>query len=277
MFDPASAAPDYIVPAEKHPEQAIEELRNIGPVDAKLQRKIDFRLLPILGAIYFIIFLDQVNLANAAILGLVKDLKMPSNGFNTALWIFYIPLFFVEVPSNVLLSWRRVKPRYYIGTIIFVLGILSMCMGLTHSYSGLLGLRFLAGICEAAFPSAAIAMIGAYYAKEQVPIRYAFWFSAALVGCSFGGLLAYALNHMKGIEGMAGWRWMFVIEGLLTLVFAVTAMVVIPNFPHEANFLTDDERARLINKLVIDRGNEKQDVEHIEWFRVIFDYKKWLM
>ncbi|KAK5128380.1 hypothetical protein LTR85_003048 [Meristemomyces frigidus] len=188
VFDPARAMEDY-TPDEKTVSEAVQEVQQTSPADTKLLRKVDFRLIPILGAIYFILFLDQVNLANAASLGLEEDLNLPSNGFNTALWIFYIPLFFVEIPSNVVLTWRKIRPGYYIGTIIFLLGILSMCQGFTKTYGA----------------------------------------------------------------------------------------VVIPNFPHEATFLTEDERNRLVDKLAIDRGNEKQDHEGISYISLLLDYKKWLI
>lgn len=82
-----------------------------------------------------------------------KGLNMPANGYNTALWIFYIPFVLVEVPSNMIMSMAGVRPNIFLGCNMFILGIVSMCQGLTGSYGGLLALRFLMGIFEATLPA----------------------------------------------------------------------------------------------------------------------------
>ena len=82
-----------------------------------------------------------------------KGLHMPSNGFNTSLWIFFIPFVLIEIPSNMIMGLPRVKPAFFLGINMFILGIISMCQGLTHSYGGLLALRFLMGIFEATLPA----------------------------------------------------------------------------------------------------------------------------
>lgn len=82
-----------------------------------------------------------------------KSLNMPSNGYNTALWIFYIPFVLVEIPSNMIMSMPRVRPNIFLGCNMLTLGIVSTCQGLTHSYGGLLALRFLMGIFEATLPA----------------------------------------------------------------------------------------------------------------------------
>lgn len=134
--------------------------------------KLDLRLIPILGCTYTILFLDRTNskfqnatrqqhpecnshyaVANARIEGLEKSLNMPSNGYNTALWIFYIPFVLVEVPSNMIMSMPRVRPNIFLGCNMLTLGVVSMCQGLTASYGGLLSLRFLMGIFEATLPA----------------------------------------------------------------------------------------------------------------------------
>lgn len=78
---------------------------------------------------------------------------MPSNGYNTALWIFYVPFVLVEVPSNMIMSMPRVRPNIFLGCNMLILGVVAMSQGLTHSYGGLLALRFLMGIFEATLPA----------------------------------------------------------------------------------------------------------------------------
>lgn len=78
---------------------------------------------------------------------------MPSNGYNTCLWIFYVPFVLVEAPSNLIMSLPKVKPNWYLGVNMLVLGVVSMCQGLTASYHGMLAIRFLMGIFEATLPA----------------------------------------------------------------------------------------------------------------------------
>ena len=121
----------------------------------KLLIKCDLRLIPILGSLYLVSFLDRSNIANARLFGLEKSLHMPSTGFNTCLWIFYLPFVVVEIPSNLFMSMNKIKPNQYLASAMLILGLVSMCQGLTRSYGGLLACRFIMGILEAALPPGA--------------------------------------------------------------------------------------------------------------------------
>jgi hypothetical protein len=91
--------------------------------------------------------------ANARIEGLEKGLNFPPTGFNTALWIFYIPFVLIEVPSNIIMSIQSVKPNLYLGAMVIILGLISTCQGLAKSYNGFLAIRFFMGIFEATLPA----------------------------------------------------------------------------------------------------------------------------
>jgi hypothetical protein len=84
--------------------------------------KCDIRLIPILGCLYLVSFLDRSNIANARLFGLEKSLSMPSNGFNTCLWIFYLPFVIVEVPSNLFMSLNKIKPNQWLAGAMLILG-----------------------------------------------------------------------------------------------------------------------------------------------------------
>ncbi|KAN0094092.1 MFS general substrate transporter [Hyaloscypha variabilis] len=184
------------------------------------------------GLLYLVCFLDRTNIANAKLASLEKGLSMPSNRYNTALWIFYIPFVLAELPSNMIMSLPYIKPNLWLGGQCFILGILAMYQGLTHSYGGLLGIRFLMGVS----------------------------------GSCFSGLLAYALQGLDGKGGLSGWRWIFVVEGLLTIFFSVFIFI----------FLKGEDKTKLLARLDADKGEEKASSE-VSWMKMIFDYKIWLM
>ncbi|KFZ11655.1 hypothetical protein V501_04622 [Pseudogymnoascus sp. VKM F-4519 (FW-2642)] len=223
----------------------------------KLLLKCDLRLVPILGTLYLVSFFDRSNIANARLFGLEKSLNMPSNGFNTCLWIFYLPFVIIEIPSNLIMSMNKIKPNYWLAGMMFILGLVSMCQGFTKSYGG------------------AALLIGQYYKRSEFNVRFAWFICFALGGSACGGLLAFALEHMGGLAGYESWRWVFIIEGLITIAFSVVAFMIIPGFPEDAKFLTEPERAFLLKRLRDDRGNEKTDMKGVPWLRVLLDWKVW--
>ena len=91
-------------------------------MDNRLLWKRDLLLIPVLGILYMLLFLDRTNIANARIAGLEAGLNMPPTGFNTALWIFYIPFVLAEIPSNLILSSGKIKPNYFLGGQMCLLG-----------------------------------------------------------------------------------------------------------------------------------------------------------
>jgi hypothetical protein len=89
----------------------------------RLLIKCDIRLIPILGCLYLVSFLDRSNIANARLFGLEKSLDMPSTGFNTCLWIFYLPFVIVEIPSNLFMSLNKIKPNQWLAGAMLILGM----------------------------------------------------------------------------------------------------------------------------------------------------------
>ncbi|KIW00220.1 uncharacterized protein PV09_08260 [Verruconis gallopava] len=242
--------------------------------DRKLTTKLDIRVIPIFGLLYLICFLDRTNIANARLAGLEKALHMPSNGFNVALSIFYIPFVLFEVPSNWIMSRPFIKPNLFLGAQTFILGVLAMCQGLTHSYGGLLAIRFLMGIVETSLPAGAGLLIASYYRKKELALRFAMFFAFGQMGACFSGLLAYALMDLGG--PLDGWQWIFVVEGLVTIVFSVLVFIFCPNFPAKDNLLSEKDRAMLLARLEADKGKEVEKESTSTWLRAFVDYRVWL-
>lgn len=88
-------------------------------------------------------------------------------------------------------------------------------------------------------------------------------------------LLAYAIEHMNGLQGYEAWRWVFILEGLFTFAFGLAAWFIIPAFPQDATFLNEDERAMLLNRVRHDRGNERTGFEEVNWISLLTDWKIW--
>ncbi|KAF3989777.1 hypothetical protein FT663_01925 [Candidozyma haemuli var. vulneris] len=215
--------------------------------EKKLLRKLDFRLIPLFTVLYLLSFLDRGNIGNAKIEGLPEDLNLVGNQFNMALLIFFIFYAVLEMPSNMIL--HRTKPHIYIPTTMVIWSIVMTLMGTVQNYDQLLATRALLGIFEAPLFPGISYLLSMYYSKKEILVRQAVFFSAATLAGAFSGLLAAAIAQMDGVGGYEGWRWIFIIEGLLTFVVGVFSYTCFPSYPKDCKFLTPKERRFVIHKV----------------------------
>ncbi|KAI9676987.1 MAG: hypothetical protein M1817_006826 [Caeruleum heppii] len=209
--------------------------------EKKVLRKMDLRLIPMLALLYLLSFLDRGNIGNAKIEGLVQDLNMTEPQYNWTLTVFFFTYCLFEVPSNLLL--KRFRPSIWLPSIMVAWGTVMTLMGIVKDFKGLLIARLFLGVTEAGlFPGVAF-FITMWYARHEAQLRQAMFFSAASVAGAFSGLLAFAISKMDGVGNLEGWRWIFILEGILTVVVAIIAFFTLYDFPDTAGFLTTEERA----------------------------------
>lgn len=157
-------------------------------LDKRVTRKVDARVVPMLCMLYLTAYLDRTNIGNAKLLGLEKELHMPSNGYNTAVWVFFLTFVLMEVPSNLIMSHSKIPPNWWLGASMTLLGIVTMCQGFVHSPGALYACRAIMGVFEGSLGPAAALMMGAYYRRHEFPIRYACFTTSALIGASFSSV-----------------------------------------------------------------------------------------
>ena len=151
-------------------------------------------------------------------------------------------------------------------------------MGLTHNFQGMMAARFFLGLAEAGLFPGINYYLSCWYKRSEFGIRAAIFFSAAAVSGSFGGLLAAAIGQMKGVGGKQGWAWIFILEGLATVLVGVASFWMVFDFPDEARFLSDIDRQRVIRRL---KADQQSSAEHesfkMEYFWAsVKDWKTWL-
>ncbi|KAH8730182.1 major facilitator superfamily domain-containing protein [Phaeosphaeriaceae sp. PMI808] len=225
--------------------------------ERKLLTKIDLHVIPYLCIMYLLAFLDRVNIANANVFGLSKELNLQGTMYNTALVIFFVPYILFEIPSNIIL--KKMKPRIWLSICMFGFGLVTMLQGFVTSYSGLLATRFFLGIFESGMFPGSFYLIGMWYRRSEAQKRYSFFFSSTTLAGAFGGLLASAIGKMDGLRGYKGWRWIFILEGLLTVIVSFVFFFILPNFPEESKWLTEDERTFVKARLQIDQGKSARE------------------
>lgn len=153
-----------------------------------------------------------------------------------------------------------------------------LSMGFVTNWSGLMAARWFLGLTEAGLFPGVNYYLSCWYRRSEFGIRAAIFFSAAAVSGSFGGLLAAGIEQMDGRANIAGWAWIFIIEGLLTVVAGIVSFRMVYDFPDEAKFLSDDDRTRVIRRLRLD---QQASANHEEFHRrylwqAFKDWKMWL-
>ncbi|OCT51552.1 putative transporter [Cladophialophora carrionii] len=242
----------------------------------RILRKIDYRLVPLLGVLYLLAFIDRGNIGNAKIAGLYEDLHLHGMQYNTALTLFFVPYGFFEVPSNIVL--KILRPSIWISILMFSWGTVMTLMGVISSYQGLLVTRFFLGVAESGFFPAATYLLTIWYLRYEVQRRMAVFYAAASLSGAFSGLLAYGIQHMDGIAGLAGWKWIFIIEGLLPVAGSFFVWFLLPDSPETARFLTKDEKEFIINRLALETGSGHGRVtnsDKIGLRHIVAAFKEW--
>ncbi|KAJ9501193.1 hypothetical protein H2202_002987 [Exophiala xenobiotica] len=238
-------------------------------------RKVDFRLLPMLALLYVLAFLDRGNIGNAKVAGMNTDLKLTGPQYNIALTVFFLPYATFEIPSNIIL--KRTKPSTWIMILVLSWGTVSpfpprrmstqeaelvlqvmTLAGIVQNFHGLLISRFFLGLTETGFFPAATYLLTTWYTRFELQTRLAIFYSSGAFGGAFSGLLAFAIEHMNGVGGLEGWRWIFILEGLFTVAVALTLPWTLPNSPESARFLTPGEKTFLQRRLVKDSGTRNE-------------------
>ncbi|KAL2262658.1 hypothetical protein VTK26DRAFT_583 [Humicola hyalothermophila] len=242
----------------------------------KLIRKIDLMLLPFLSLLYLLSFLDRSNIGNARLDTLEKDLNLNPNGlqYNDALSIFFPFYVAAEIPSN--MAMKRFRPSIWIPSIMIAWSICTTLMGIVHNYPGLMACRAALGLAEGGLFPGITYYISMWYRRHECGLRMAIFFSAATAAGAFGGLLARGIMEMRGVGGLSGWQWIFILEGLLTFCVAIVAYFVMQDYADTAKFLTKEERDEIKARLKRDRSS-LADEFHLKYFwDALKDWKIWV-
>lgn len=235
-------------------EDLIQTLADEYGIDQrKLMWKIDVCVVPPFCLLYFLSFLDRVNISNANIYGLSKDLQLTGNQYNIALTVFFVPYIFFEVASNYCI--KLVKPHIWLSALIVGFGAVSIGMGFVRSFGALVACRFLVGVVEAGTFPLIFYLLSNYYTKGESQRRFLAFFSVTSLAGAASGAIAYRVNDLDGHSGLESWRWLFIIEGIVTCGCAIILFFTIADFPEESRFLKENEKAFLKKKLEISSGS----------------------
>lgn len=244
---PVDKTPNSSLAVEPNPQAWADRFTSQGEewrrdYESKLLRKVDLRLMPTLVIMYLLNFLDRSNLAQARQGTLEEDLGMTGTDFNLATSIFFVGYLLMQLPSNLLLT--RVRPSIYLAASCCLWGVVSTCNAATHKFTDLVVVRFFLGFVEAPFFPGAVFLMSSWYTRAELTRRIAWLYAGNALANMFGGLLGAAiLGNLEGDLGIAGWRWLFIIEGVIAVAFSIVAGFILPNYPHTTTWLDAEEQA----------------------------------
>src|SRR6266851_6085633 len=217
---------------------------------ASVLAKARRRLIPFLFLLYIVAYLDRINVGFAA-LQMNEALGFSSTTYGFGAGIFFLSYVLLEIPSNVILA--RVGARLWIARIMITWGLVSVGMMFARTATHFYLLRFLLGAAEAGFFPGIIYYLAQWFPRRERARSVAGFMTATLVAGIVGGPVSGALLSMHGVGGLAGWQWLFLLEGLPAVVLGVVVLFYLTGRPADATWLSSDERAVLVSALERDR------------------------
>ncbi len=222
-------------------------------------RKATWRLIPLIALGYGTAYMDRVNISFAS-LQMNRDLHFSASIYGLGAGLFFLSYAACEVPSNLLLC--RFGARRWLSRIMITWGVLAIAMMFVKTPMQFYVLRFLLGMAEAGFFPGVVFYLMQWFPPEMRARAISRFYVSLPLSSAVMGALAGALLNLQGKLGLAGWQWLFLVEGLPAIVLSVAFLVWLPDGPADAKWLTGDERAWVLEQIRVDAcsGGHTHDV-----------------
>ena len=220
-------------------------------LSARTIARVSRRLMPFLFALYVFAYLDRVNVGYAALF-IRRELSFSDTVYGTGAGLFFLSYALFEVPSNLILL--RVGPRRWIGLLMMIWGVISASMPLVRTPAEFYLLRFLLGAAEAGFFPGIVLYLTHWFPKQQRARAVARFMAATAVAGMIGAPISNLLLRLNGVAGIAGWKWLFVGEGVPSILLGLLVFRVLTDTPEQAEWLREDERVWLQGTLAMEQA-----------------------
>jgi MFS transporter, ACS family, tartrate transporter len=231
-------------------------------LESRTMGKVAFRIVPFIMLLYFIAYLDRVNIGFAA-LTMNKDLGFSPAVFGFGAGIFFWGYFLFEVPSNIILE--KVGARLWIARVMITWGLVSGVMVFVWDSTSFNVLRFLLGAAEAGFFPGIILYLSYWFPAHRRAAVTSLFMAAAPISVVLGSPVSSALLELHGIGGLRGWQWVFILEAVPAVVLGIVVLFYMTDKPEKARWLADDERTWLVETMNTERSKKAATAHHSIW------------
>jgi MFS transporter, ACS family, tartrate transporter len=231
-------------------------------IQTRVLRKITWRIVPFIMLLYFVAFIDRVNIGFAS-LTMNKDIGLSPTVYGFGAGIFFWGYFLFEVPSNIIL--HKVGARIWIARVMITWGIVSAAMAFVQGPTSFYVLRFLLGVAEAGFFPGIILYLSYWFPARQRAAVTALFMAAAPLSTVLGSPVSGALMEMDGMLGFKGWQWLFVLEALPAVLLGFVVLAFLTDRPEKAKWLADDERRWLVETMNVETTSKAATSKHSIW------------
>lgn len=231
-------------------------------IEARTLRKITWRIVSFVMLLYFIAYIDRVNIGFAA-LTMNKELGFSSSVFGFGAGVFFLGYFLFEVPSNIVLD--KVGARIWIARVMITWGIISGLFAFVKGETSFYTLRFLLGAAEAGFFPGIILYLSYWFPARRRAQVVSLFMAAAPISVVLGSPISGALLELHGIFGLSGWQWMFLLEAVPAILLGFVVLGYMTDRPEKAKWLKDDEREWLVSVMHAERAAKAETAHHSIW------------
>lgn len=245
-----------------------------SPLDgAAIVAKLTLRLVPFLFLLYIVAYLDRINVGFAK-LQMSSQLHFSEAVYGLAAGMFFAGYFFFQVPSNLIL--RRIGARRWICLLMVVWGTISASMMFVTTVRSFYTLRFLLGLAEAGFFPGMIFYLRSWFPASARARTGALFMTAGPLSGVLGGPISGALLSLHRDGGLAGWQWLFLLEGLPAIFLGIVVYFLLEDSPGDARWLSPDERTWLAETLRQEDAAKTGAHGTAPWWRIFLDVRVWL-
>jgi ACS family tartrate transporter-like MFS transporter len=231
-------------------------------LEDRTMRKVAFRIVPFIMLLYFVAYLDRVNIGFAA-LTMNKDLGFSPAVFGFGAGIFFWGYFLFEVPSNIILE--KVGARLWIARVMITWGLVSGAMVFVWDSTSFYALRFLLGAAEAGFFPGIILYLSYWFPAHRRAAITSLFMAAAPISVVLGSPVSSALLELHGIAGLQGWQWVFILEAVPAIALGIIVLFYMTDKPEKARWLADEERTWLVEAMNTERSNKAATAHRSIW------------